>query len=248
MSSQPGVKPTLAVVGATGAVGTVHARPAVHPRRRVGRGPAGRLAPVGGPPAARPRRATPRCRRWPRRCSTGWTWPCSTCRTRCPRSGPRSRRRAARWSWTTRARSGWTPRCRWSCPRSTRNEAASRPKGIIANPNCTTLSLIVAMAALHRAFGLEEMVVALLPGRVGRGPGRHRHAVRPAGQDGRARGRSASGPVTCAPRSATSARSRRRSPSTWCRGPARSSRTAGRRRSSRSATSRARSSACRTSG
>src|SRR5271170_2739375 len=39
-------------------------------------------------------------------------------------------------------------------------EAANRPKGIIANPNCTTLSLIVAMGALHRAFGLEEMVVA----------------------------------------------------------------------------------------
>jgi aspartate-semialdehyde dehydrogenase len=37
---------------------------------------------------------------------------------------------------------------------------ARRPKGIIANPNCTTLSLIVAMAALHRAYGLREMVVA----------------------------------------------------------------------------------------
>ena len=37
---------------------------------------------------------------------------------------------------------------------------AERPKGIIANPNCTTLSLIVAMAALHRAYGLQEMVVA----------------------------------------------------------------------------------------
>jgi aspartate-semialdehyde dehydrogenase len=37
---------------------------------------------------------------------------------------------------------------------------AKRPKGIIANPNCTTLSLIVAMAALHRAYGLQEMVVA----------------------------------------------------------------------------------------
>jgi aspartate-semialdehyde dehydrogenase len=35
-----------------------------------------------------------------------------------------------------------------------------RLKGIIANPNCTTLSLIVAVGALHRAFGLEEMVVA----------------------------------------------------------------------------------------
>jgi aspartate-semialdehyde dehydrogenase len=39
-------------------------------------------------------------------------------------------------------------------------EMARRPKGIIANPNCTTLSLIVAVAALHRAFGLREMVVA----------------------------------------------------------------------------------------
>src|SRR5215470_9744865 len=33
-------------------------------------------------------------------------------------------------------------------------QARQRPKGIIANPNCTTLSLVVAMAVLHRAFGL----------------------------------------------------------------------------------------------
>jgi aspartate-semialdehyde dehydrogenase len=39
-------------------------------------------------------------------------------------------------------------------------EATQRPKGIIANPNCTTLSLIVAVGALHRAFALREMVVA----------------------------------------------------------------------------------------
>jgi aspartate-semialdehyde dehydrogenase len=39
-------------------------------------------------------------------------------------------------------------------------QAAKRPKGIIANPNCTTLSLIVAMGVLHRAFGLREMVVS----------------------------------------------------------------------------------------
>jgi aspartate-semialdehyde dehydrogenase len=39
-------------------------------------------------------------------------------------------------------------------------QAANRPKGIISVPNCTTLSLIVAVAALHRAFGLREMVVA----------------------------------------------------------------------------------------
>jgi aspartate-semialdehyde dehydrogenase len=39
-------------------------------------------------------------------------------------------------------------------------QAARRPRGIIANPNCTTMSLIVAMGALHRAFGLQEMVVS----------------------------------------------------------------------------------------
>jgi aspartate-semialdehyde dehydrogenase len=39
-------------------------------------------------------------------------------------------------------------------------QAAIRPKGIIAVPNCTTLAMIVSVAALHRAFGLREMVVA----------------------------------------------------------------------------------------
>jgi aspartate-semialdehyde dehydrogenase len=39
-------------------------------------------------------------------------------------------------------------------------DAARRPKGVIANANCTTLSLIVAVGALHSAFGLEELVVA----------------------------------------------------------------------------------------
>jgi len=36
----------------------------------------------------------------------------------------------------------------------------NRPKGIISNPNCTTLSMIVAMGALHNQFGLKELVVA----------------------------------------------------------------------------------------
>ncbi len=40
------------------------------------------------------------------------------------------------------------------------DDAARRPKGVIANPNCTTLSLIVAVGALHKSFGLEELVVA----------------------------------------------------------------------------------------
>lgn len=38
--------------------------------------------------------------------------------------------------------------------------AANRPRGIISNPNCTTLSMIVVMGALHERFGLESLVVA----------------------------------------------------------------------------------------
>lgn len=38
--------------------------------------------------------------------------------------------------------------------------AADRPRNIIANPNCTTLSMIVALGALHREYGLRELVVA----------------------------------------------------------------------------------------
>jgi aspartate-semialdehyde dehydrogenase len=38
--------------------------------------------------------------------------------------------------------------------------AARRPRGIISVPNCTTLALIVALGALHREFGLRELVAA----------------------------------------------------------------------------------------
>jgi len=39
-------------------------------------------------------------------------------------------------------------------------EIKNRPKGIISNPNCTTLSMIVAMGALHKEYELKELVVA----------------------------------------------------------------------------------------
>ena len=37
---------------------------------------------------------------------------------------------------------------------------ADRPKGIIANPNCTTMVAMPVLAPLHRAAGLESMVVS----------------------------------------------------------------------------------------
>ena len=35
-----------------------------------------------------------------------------------------------------------------------------RPKGIISNPNCTTLSMIVAIGALHRKYVVKELVIS----------------------------------------------------------------------------------------
>ncbi len=38
--------------------------------------------------------------------------------------------------------------------------AATRPKGIIANPNCTTMAAMPVLAPLHRAAGLTRLVVS----------------------------------------------------------------------------------------
>ncbi len=45
-------------------------------------------------------------------------------------------------------------------PEVNAQEIANRPKGIIANPNCTTLSMIVALGALNRKYKVKELVVA----------------------------------------------------------------------------------------
>ncbi|QNN47221.1 aspartate-semialdehyde dehydrogenase [Thermomonas brevis] len=38
--------------------------------------------------------------------------------------------------------------------------AKQRPRGIIANPNCSTMQLMVALAPIHRAYGIERINVA----------------------------------------------------------------------------------------
>jgi aspartate-semialdehyde dehydrogenase len=40
------------------------------------------------------------------------------------------------------------------------DQVKNRSKGIISNPNCTTLSMIVSLGALHKQYGLKELVVA----------------------------------------------------------------------------------------
>ncbi|HEX2806917.1 MAG TPA: aspartate-semialdehyde dehydrogenase [Kineosporiaceae bacterium] len=39
-------------------------------------------------------------------------------------------------------------------------QARNRPRGIISNPNCTTLTMMDAIGALHRRWGLRELVVS----------------------------------------------------------------------------------------
>jgi len=38
--------------------------------------------------------------------------------------------------------------------------AKNRPRGIIANPNCSTMQMLVALAPLHRRYGIERINVA----------------------------------------------------------------------------------------
>lgn len=40
--------------------------------------------------------------------------------------------------------------------------ALNRPKGIVANPNCSTIQMVVALDALHRVAGLERVVATTL--------------------------------------------------------------------------------------
>ena len=39
-------------------------------------------------------------------------------------------------------------------------QVKSRPRGIIANPNCSTMQMLVALAPLHRRYGIERINVA----------------------------------------------------------------------------------------
>jgi aspartate-semialdehyde dehydrogenase len=45
-------------------------------------------------------------------------------------------------------------------PEVNESQIQNRPKGIIANPNCTTMSMIVALGALHKKYQVEEIIVA----------------------------------------------------------------------------------------
>ena len=62
-------------------------------------------------------------------------------------------------------------------------------KGIIANPNCSTIQMVVALKPLHDAFRITRVIVSHLPIRLGRGP---EGPERASGADRRARPRDTS--------------------------------------------------------
>ena len=54
------------------------------------------------------------------------------------------------------------------------DDARDLPKGIVSCPNCTTMVLVTALAPLHRAAGIERMVVSTYQSVSGAGqPGMH---------------------------------------------------------------------------
>ena len=121
-----------------------------------------------------------------------------------------------------------------------RRRRATARKGIIANPNCTTMAAMPVLKPLHDEAGLVAAGRLHLPGGLRLRPGRRRGAGRPG--RGRRRRGAASWPTTARP--STSPRpvkfAAHRSPSTCSRWPARSSTTASTRptRSRSSATRR----------
>jgi aspartate-semialdehyde dehydrogenase len=40
------------------------------------------------------------------------------------------------------------------------DQIGNRPRGIIANPNCSTMQMLVALAPLHRKYGIERINVS----------------------------------------------------------------------------------------
>ena len=160
-------KPTLAIVGATGAVGTVMLdvladRADVWGEIRLVASPrsAGRTlrvrgedVVVAGPDAGGLRRRRRRDVRRPAEVVAPQWAPIAAGagrrRRRQQRRVPDGPRRAAR-------RPRGQPRAR----------SATGPRGIIANPNCTTLTMIDALGALHARLGAHRARRRLLPGRL----------------------------------------------------------------------------------
>lgn len=69
-------------------------------------------------------------------------------------------------------------------PEVNRKAAAERPKGIIANPNCATIQMVIALQAIHRAAGLARVVATTFQSVSGAGETGRDTLVRENGGEG----------------------------------------------------------------
>ena len=76
------------------------------------------------------------------------------------RSTRRRRRRPGAWSSTTPPSSATWMTCRWSSRRSTPSDRPIPNRGIIANPNCSTIQMLVVLKPLHDVAIVEHINVA----------------------------------------------------------------------------------------
>ena len=146
----------VAVVGATGAVGHDDARSCCasarsRPTRSSPSPP--RARPGASSTAATSRRSTTsRSQRLRHRAVLG--------RRRRPRASGRPRFVAAGATVIDNSSAfRRDPESRSSSPRSTRTRSSGH-HGLIANPNCSTMQLMVALAPIHRAAGIERLIVS----------------------------------------------------------------------------------------
>ena len=174
----------VAVVGATGAVGRV-----MMELLRERAFPADEIVPVRLGPQRRHRdrrahRPAPGRRRRPARASTSRCSPPG----RAPRArGPRSSSTPARWSIDNSSAFRRDP----SVPlvvSEVNPHALEHHRGLIANPNCSTMQLMVALAPIQRAAGIERLVVVDLPVGLGHRQEGDRRARRPGPRQPRRHG------------------------------------------------------------
>ena len=93
------------------------------------------------------------------------------------RVGAEAGSRPARWSSTTPATGACTTTCRWSSPQ-VNDDAVEDHNGLVANPNCTTMQLMVALKPILDAAGIERLIVSTYQSVSGTGRQRDRGAAR----------------------------------------------------------------------
>ena len=141
---------TVGVVGATGQVGSVMRRLLAERELPGGASALLRVRPVRRQPPAVGRRRGGRRGRRDRRLRGHRHRPVLGGRRRLARSTHPGSPRPAPWSSTTPRPGAWTPTCPLVVPEVNAEALDDIPKGIIANPNCTTMAAMPVLKAAPR--------------------------------------------------------------------------------------------------